>query len=98
MNTLDLINLTPEEKIKGVWFSGIKGEGEYKQWYNNGQLVIHCFYKNNELEGEYKIWYENGQLFKHCFYRDSKLEGEYKEWDNNGKLIEHSYYENGVKI
>ena len=26
-----------------------KKEGEYKQWHENGQLGIHCFWKNGEL-------------------------------------------------
>ena len=29
-------------------------EGEYKSWYENGQLYNHCFYKNDELEENIK--------------------------------------------
>ncbi len=52
----------------GLWFSGYKGEGEYKQWYSNGQLCRHGFYKNNRKNGEYKEWYSDGKLWTHYFY------------------------------
>jgi antitoxin component YwqK of YwqJK toxin-antitoxin module len=56
MNTLELCDLTLEQKIKKVLFFGIKGEGEYKRWHNNSQLTIHCLYKDGFKNGEYKHW------------------------------------------
>jgi hypothetical protein len=41
MNILGLLDLTPEQKEKGVWLSGIEGEGEYKSWHTNGKLNHH---------------------------------------------------------
>ena len=81
-------------KVEGIWFSGIEGEGKYKQWHPNGQLWIHSHFKNDKLEGEYKQWHDNGQLFIHCNYNDKyKLEGIYKEWYKNGQL-----YREGIAI
>jgi len=57
----------------GLWFSGHEGDGEYKEWWDNGILYIHCFYKKNRREGEYKEWYSNGQLFEHSFYKDNRI-------------------------
>ena len=88
------------EKLKeeGIYLSGIDGEGEYKMWYDNGQLYRHCFYKNGELDGEYKEWYKNNKLWEHCFFKKRRIEGEYKAWYNNGKLMLHFFYKNGNKI
>ena len=47
--------------------------GEFKWYYDNGQLRKHCFYKNGKVEGEYKLYYENGQLWEHCFYKDGNI-------------------------
>ena len=52
--------------------------GEYKLWYDNGQLNIECVYKDGKLEGEYKSWHYFGQLNVECVYKDGKLEGDYK--------------------
>ena len=49
----------------GLYFSGYEGEGERKDWYENGQLWVQCFYKNGKLNGEFKSWYENGKLSSH---------------------------------
>jgi len=91
--------INPQQTLyNGLWFSGHEGEGEYKEWYSNGELAIHCFYENGEREGEYKEWYENGQLDTHCFYKDDLREGEYKSWYYNGELWEHCFYKNGKII
>ena len=75
-----------------------KKHGEYKDWWRNGTLGIHCFYENGERHGEYKDWYTNGTLWKHCFFKNDKLHGEYKEWYSNGTLREHYFYEYGKMV
>lgn len=92
MTALELLSITQEQKEEGIWFSGIEGEGEFKQWHPNGQLYEHSFRKNNKLQGEYRVWWENGQLEVHCFYKDGKLEGEYKRWWGNAILDIHRLY------
>ena len=87
-------------KLKGVWFSGIKNKGEYKEWWDNDQLYKHCFYNDKSVkEGEYKRWHENGQLYIHCFFNDEgNLEGEYKEWYSNSQLVKYKLYKNDEVI
>ena len=82
-------------KEKGIWLSGVKKDGEYKGWYNDGKLQIHCFYKNGFREGVYKSWHKNGKLLHHCFCKNDKIEGESKMWYKNGKLHSHRFYKNG---
>ena len=77
------------------WRHGLK-HGEYKEWYNNGQLREHSHYVDGKLEGEFKEWFRNGQLRKHARYVDGKLEGEYKWWYENGHLRMHCHYSRGI--
>jgi hypothetical protein len=43
-------------------------QGEYKEWYANGQLRFHCFCVDDELHGERKRWDKDGTLISHNFY------------------------------
>ena len=82
-------------------------EGEFKSWFSNSQLNIHCYYKEGKLEGEYKSWDDNGQLRIHCYCKEGKLEGEYKKWyrvegdemsesqSENEQLDIHCHYKEG---
>jgi antitoxin component YwqK of YwqJK toxin-antitoxin module len=45
-------------------------QGEYKAWYSDGQLWVHCFYVDDKVHGEYKLWYSDGQIWVHCYYVD----------------------------
>ena len=64
-------------KVHGIFFSGVKGEGLYKKWHDNGQLQVHGFFKNNILDGEYKRWYRNGNLEMHRLLKDFKVIKDY---------------------
>jgi len=57
-------------KTDGIWLNGFQGEGEYKEWDNDGQLWIRCFYKNGKRHGEFKKWSYNRRLYVHCFYKN----------------------------
>jgi len=82
-----------ELKHNGIWFSEKRWEGEFKRWYSNGQLFVHCFYNGKDIfKGEYKRWHENGQLFIYCNYKNNKKVGEYKRWWDNGQLLIHNFY------
>jgi antitoxin component YwqK of YwqJK toxin-antitoxin module len=73
-------------------------QGEYKEWHDNGQLYVHCFFVDGKQHGEYKWWYENGQLWEHCFYVDGNRHGECKAWYSNGQLQMHCFYQNGEVV
>lgn len=55
-----------------IWFSGIKGAGEHKEWYNNGQLSKHEFWKGGRLEGERKVWRKDGTVMLHSFWKNGR--------------------------
>lgn len=43
-------------------------QGEYKVFWNNGQMNRHLFMLDDKWHGEYKQWHENGTLSYHCFF------------------------------
>jgi antitoxin component YwqK of YwqJK toxin-antitoxin module len=71
-------------------------DGEYKMWYENGQIQKKCNFIKERLEGEYKKWHENGKIKEICNYKNGYIEGEYKEWDENGKIKIICNYKNEV--
>jgi hypothetical protein len=71
-----------------------KLEGEYKEWWSNGQLWEESFYKDGKLEGNCKRYYKNGQPHIHCTYKNGLSDGEFKSWRINGQLEEQSYFKN----
>lgn len=72
--------------------------GEYKQWWDNGQIAAHAFLKDGQYDGEFKVWDRDGKLLIHCWYKDGKLNGEYESWYGDGRVEEHSWYKNGEKV
>jgi antitoxin component YwqK of YwqJK toxin-antitoxin module len=71
--------------------------GEYLEWYENGQQYKKCIYTDDKINGEYLEWYENGQQYKKCIYTDDKINGEYLEWYKNGQQHIKCTYTNGKR-
>ena len=83
-------------KSKAIYIEG-KQQGEYKLWYNNGQLSDLCFYRDGKLHGDWKCWHQNGQISDHYIYRNDRPNGEWKSWYDNGQISEIFVYINGKK-
>jgi len=49
-----------------------KREGEYLNYYDNGQLENEGNYKNGEREGEW-VWYKDGQIRTKINYKNGKI-------------------------
>jgi len=70
MTDLDFILNFEENKTKGIWLSGIEGEGEFVRYHENGNLREHSFWKNGELHGECKWYWYNGQILEHTLWKN----------------------------
>ena len=73
-------------------------DGEYKAWWDKGQLGVQKTYVEDKLYGEYKEWHSNGQLYTQTTYVEGKLHGEYKGWNSNGQLYIQSTFVEGKEI
>lgn len=78
MQNIELSNKTNQVK-----------EGEYKEYFPNGNVSKISNYKNNKLDGNVKIYYVDGELYKTCNYKDNNLENEYKTYT---KLNINTFY------
>jgi antitoxin component YwqK of YwqJK toxin-antitoxin module len=78
----------------GNYISG-KREGEYREWYKNGNLKCFVSYLHGKKHGMSKRWYPDGTLKLYCGYHRGKLHGEYRKWYKNGKIQFIGYYFHG---
>ena len=77
--------------------NGLK-QGEYKSYYNNGKLDIHCYYKDDKLHGIYKSYYTNGKLRNICNFINGKEHGEDKFYNRDGSYDRSFYFNHGKEI
>ncbi len=54
----------------GLWYSGVRGEGLYKDFWDYGKLFRTAYYKNGKLDGEYKEWSFRGALIYSRNYKN----------------------------
>lgn len=74
------------------WANGYL-DGEYKEWYENGQMRIHSYHKDGRLHGECKIWNVNGKLEDHTFYnRGRPVEKIFVNAKSSYILVDGNYY------
>ena len=60
--------------------------GEYEEYYDNGQLKHKAFYVNGQVKGDAKYWHENGQLEKEEYRKDGKRVGTWKDYFESGQV------------
>jgi antitoxin component YwqK of YwqJK toxin-antitoxin module len=83
-------------KLECAFYYSLKKiqNGEYLEWYENGQQYIKCTYTDDKLNGEYLRWYDNGKQQTKCIYTNGKIYGEYLMWYNNGQQCIKCTYTN----
>ncbi len=73
-------------------------QGEFKSYFNNGQLWEHAFLRNGIIHGEYKKYYYDGQLCEHFFCQNGYFHGEYKEYHKNGYLKHSTFFYQDIDL
>uniref|UniRef100_A0A6C0E999 Uncharacterized protein n=1 Tax=viral metagenome TaxID=1070528 RepID=A0A6C0E999_9ZZZZ len=71
--------------------------GEYKEWWNNGQIKLYCHYVNGKEDGSYAQWYSNGNLKSQANYVNRTLNGKYTSYYENGNKEMESFYVDGLE-
>jgi len=74
---IDLFTNPQETMRRGLWFSGYYGEGEYRDWYEDGKLSINCYFKDGKRDGECKMWNSKEEFVYHKLYKDGELVKDY---------------------
>ena len=88
------INYGDKSKKKLNIING-KRNGEYTEYYPNGQLKITANYNNGDLNGAFSEYYPNGQLKITTDYSNGDLNGAFSEYYPNGQLKITTDYSNG---
>ena len=71
-------------------------EGEYKTWYDNGQIESLGMYVTGRKDGRWSEWYINGIPRLINYYWIGKLDGVYLLFYQNGYLNVYAEYKNGL--
>jgi antitoxin component YwqK of YwqJK toxin-antitoxin module len=78
--------------IEGGYKNG-KREGEWKSWYDNGNLWSVGTFKEGVQVGKTMTYYENGNLrYSGSYDKNEKRIGEWKFYDEDNNLIETIKY------
>ena len=80
----------------GQMKDGIK-EGEWIDWYENGQKSFEKTYKYGKIDGLTIGWYQNGQKKEEGSFKDGKKDGLDTFWFENGQKKWSGYYTDGKK-
>ena len=83
--------------IKCVYKEG-KYDGEYEEYYTNGNIKIKTEYDNGKICGNYTEFYPTGELRIRTHYCGGKIDGEYTEYYRDGTINVKTQYVNGKKI
>ncbi|AYV77663.1 MAG: pentapeptide repeat-containing protein [Dasosvirus sp.] len=79
-------------KYETAFFHNLKYDnyaGEYKEWWENGQLNKSYTVINGLYHGDYKMWDEKGKHVLERHFVNGLECGEIKIWHSNGQLYDH---------
>jgi pimeloyl-ACP methyl ester carboxylesterase len=71
-------------------------EGEYRQWYVNGQVEFSGRYVKGLWNGPSTSWYENGKKEAEENWRHGQLHGKVKYWSEQGELQFDLVFDHGL--
>jgi antitoxin component YwqK of YwqJK toxin-antitoxin module len=63
-----------------------KKNGEWSQWYKNGQLRDVVVYKNGQKDGYDQSWFKNGQKNSEIIWKNNRFAGPVTIWYLNGQM------------
>ena len=77
--------------------AGLK-QGEWKEYYETGELKANGKYENGLKIGEWKFWYENGKMEQKGLYvKGEKPHGDWVWYYKNEQILRKETYINGIE-
>jgi len=87
--------LRPEED--SMLIKGNQQNGEYTEWWPNGNMSEHGFFKNGKKDGIYEEYNEKwGYVSSRISYKEGEREGLAEYFYDNGDIRNRSIWEDGV--
>jgi len=86
---------TEAERIKTIsnYVNGIKN-GPFMEFNDRGQVVLQCFYTNDQFDGTWTKYRFGSRKEKEATYKMGVMNGMYREFHSNGKLMKEVPYVN----
>ncbi|KAA3640179.1 MAG: hypothetical protein DWQ02_02420 [Bacteroidetes bacterium] len=86
-----------EVKVASLWcnYRTNTKEGEFKKWYENGQMESKTNYKNGLRHGIHQYWYADGQKESVQHYRRGQKHGTCTWWHEDGSLQRKMIFKKG---
>lgn len=78
-----------------TWNAGVLS-GEWKVFYDNGQLKFETFFVKGKLNGPLKAYSHEGKKSVEGEYRDNMKEGRWRYYDDEGNLVRERSYKGGI--
>lgn len=72
-------------------------QGDYIEWYENGQKKAQGFFIHDRMDGAFYEWYENGQMKSLRTYANGELNGTSTWWTEDGHPKDQVEYENNFR-
>ena len=87
---------TGEKLLERHFVNGMK-EGEFKQWWPNGNLRYLFNYHHDKYDGKQMVYFHFGKIQEEKNYSNGLEEGVQRIWDSTGNLISNYTIKNNKK-
>jgi major membrane immunogen (membrane-anchored lipoprotein) len=74
-----------------------QNDGDYIEYYPDGQKFTEGKYVKGVMQGEWKYWHPNGQLCKTIAFKDGKPDGSYEVFRSDGTLDSVQSFKEGIR-
>jgi major membrane immunogen (membrane-anchored lipoprotein) len=74
-----------------------QNDGDYIEYYPDGQKFTEGKYVKGVMQGEWKYWHPNGQLCKTINFKDGKPDGSFEVFRTDGTLDSVQSFKAGVR-
>jgi antitoxin component YwqK of YwqJK toxin-antitoxin module len=81
---------------EGIITDAGEKEGNWKEYYPNGELKAIGFYQNDEKLGEWKYYYPDGQLEQIGKFTDGQPDSVWNWYYQSGNLLREEHFFNGL--
>ncbi len=79
-------------------YHGIKKEGDWIYWFQDGRKWSQASYKNDIKEGKATVWREDGNKNYEGAYATGKPHGTWIFYDIDGSRLKEVLFEYGIKV
>jgi antitoxin component YwqK of YwqJK toxin-antitoxin module len=74
-----------------------QNDGDYIEYYPDGQKFTEGKYVKGIMQGEWKYWHPNGQMCKTITFKDGKPDGSYEVFRTDGTLDSIQSFKSGIR-